>query len=61
MITRAEETDDAFMYVTCYRCGINVGMFYEADTVFCRDCNHPDLIGVFRLLDYSYIFESEAA
>lgn len=36
-------------------------MFYDSARVFCADCNHPDLIGVFRLLDYQFLFESEAA
>lgn len=47
-------------YVVCFRCGITMGLFYDSERVFCRDCNSPDLIGVFRLLDYSYIFEGEA-
>lgn len=48
-------------YVPCYRCGISMGLFYDSDRVFCADCNHPDLIGVFHLLDYQFLFESEAA
>ena len=46
-------------YAQCYRCGIR---FEAADAyvaVFCRDCLHPDLIGVFRPVDYSFIFEGE--
>lgn len=53
------ETDEK--YVPCFRCGISMGLFYDSDRVFCTDCSYPDLLGVFRLLDYSYIFESEAA
>ena len=53
--------EDYEKYVTCYRCGIIMGLFYDSDRVFCRDCSYPELIGVFRMLDYSYIFESEAA
>lgn len=52
------ETDEK--YVPCYRCGISMGLFYDSARVFCTDCDSPDLIGVFRMLDYSYIFEGAA-
>lgn len=53
-------TDDHDKYVPCFRCGINMGLFYDSGRVFCRDCDYADLIGVFRLVDYSYIFEGAA-
>lgn len=52
--------EDYEKYVTCYRCGINMGLFYDSARVFCVDCDYADLIGVFRMLDYSYIFEGAA-
>ena len=56
MVVRMEVTDSD-KYVPCYRCGINMGLWAGAERVFCCDCNHPDLIGVFRPLDYGWIFE----
>lgn len=56
----ADSPDSNLFYQVCYRCGINFAVPAWSVASFCRDCNHPDLIGVFRLLDYSYIFESEA-
>lgn len=44
-------------YVPCYRCGIIMGLFYDSARVFCRDCLCPELIGVFRMKDYSWLFE----
>ena len=56
MVVRMEMTDSD-KYVPCYRCGINMGLWADSERVFCKDCNHPDLIGVFRPLDYGWIFE----
>lgn len=51
--------DDGLIYQCCYRCGISFAVPDYSVAVFCRDCNHPDLIGVFRPLDYGWIFEGE--
>lgn len=53
------EVLDADKYVLCYRCGINMGLWVDSERVFCADCNHPDLIGVFRPVSYQWIFEGE--
>lgn len=61
--------EDGILYKPCYRCGDQMkvqlikksggNMTFEKQGYreFCKDCNHPDLIGVFKPLDYGWIFE----
>lgn len=50
---------DRLIYQLCYRCGIDFGIPDYSVAVFCRDCLHPDLIGVFRPVSYQWIFEGD--
>jgi len=58
MVVRMEMTDSN-KYVPCYRCGINMGLWADSERVFCPDCRYPDLIGVFEMDDYAWLFERE--
>ena len=56
---QANSTNDGLFYQVCYRCGINFAVPGWSVAVFCRDCFHPDLIGVFRPVDYSFKKKNE--
>jgi hypothetical protein len=51
--------DDGLAYQVCYRCGINFEITGTSNAAFCRDCNHPDLISIFRPQSFAWIFERE--
>lgn len=55
----ADRPGSDLFYQVCYRCGINLAVPAWSVAVFCHDCFHPDLIGVFRLQNYGFIFEGD--